>query len=83
MVAKTSPAMKILAFGKIADVLRQPALDFSGPKTVAELRERLETEYPDLKSLRYLIAVNKQIAEEQTTLAENAEVALLPPFSGG
>jgi molybdopterin synthase sulfur carrier subunit len=75
--------MKILAFGKIADILRRPEQDIQGPETVAELRIFLEQEYPELKTLRYVIAVDKQIADEQTSLPGNAEVALLPPFSGG
>lgn len=75
--------MKVLAFGKIADILRQTEQDIKGPETVAALRIFLEKEYPELKSLRYLIAVDRQTAEEHTPLSENAEVALLPPFSGG
>ncbi|MCC7465391.1 MAG: MoaD/ThiS family protein [Saprospiraceae bacterium] len=75
--------MKILAFGKIADILRRPEQDIQGPETVAELRIFLEQEYPELKTLRYVIAVDKQIADEEASLSENAEVALLPPFSGG
>lgn len=75
--------MKVLAFGKIADILHKPEQDIKGPETVAALRIFLEKEYPELKTLRYLIAVDKQIADENTLLTENAEVALLPPFSGG
>jgi molybdopterin synthase sulfur carrier subunit len=75
--------IKVLAFGKIADVLRRPEQDIQGPETVAQLRVFLEKEYPELKTFHYLVAVNRQAAEEDTPLSENAEVALLPPFSGG
>ncbi|HLP93161.1 MAG TPA: MoaD/ThiS family protein [Saprospiraceae bacterium] len=75
--------MKILAFGKLTDILRQPEQELSGPETVAELRARLESSYPELKNMRYLIAVDKKTANDQTTLTEHSEVALLPPFSGG
>jgi molybdopterin converting factor small subunit len=36
--------------------------------------------WPDAK---YVIAVDKKVANENTTLTENSIVALLPPFSGG
>jgi molybdopterin converting factor small subunit len=75
--------MKILAFGKITDILRCTEQELRGPETVAELRERLETDYPELKTIRYLIAVDKKTASDQTTLSEHSEAALLPPFSGG
>lgn len=75
--------MKILVFGKLTDVMRQSEYELSGSKTVAELRAALELSYPELKNMRYLIAVDKKTANDQTTLTEHSEVALLPPFSGG
>ncbi len=81
--ANINPTMKILAFGKITDILGGTEQDLSGPKTVAELRERLETDHPELKNIRYLMAVDKKTANDQTALSEHSEVALLPPFSGG
>ncbi|MBN8677615.1 MAG: MoaD/ThiS family protein [Chitinophagales bacterium] len=75
--------MKILVFGKLTDILRQSEQELHGPETVAELRAALESSYPELKNMRYLIAVDKKTANDQTTLTEQSEVALLPPFSGG
>lgn len=53
--------------------------------TVADLRERLALAYPALTSLvgRSALAVNDEFAEDATILPPHAELALLPPVSGG
>lgn len=51
---------------------------------VADLLERLKTQYPDLQKLRsLLIAVNSDYAEEDTLLNSQDEIAVIPPVSGG
>ena len=53
--------------------------------TVAELRRRLAAERPALAGLltRCAIAVNDEFADDALTLPHTAEVAVLPPVSGG
>ena len=53
--------------------------------TVGQLRRRLAEEQPALAALlqRSALAVNDEFAEDQTTLPPGADVALLPPVSGG
>jgi molybdopterin converting factor subunit 1 len=53
--------------------------------SVRELRERLAAAYPALKGLlgRSALAVNDEFAGDATILSANAELALLPPVSGG
>ncbi|MBL7796885.1 MAG: MoaD/ThiS family protein [Saprospiraceae bacterium] len=75
--------INILAFGKIAEILPQQEWELAGTETAGALRIRLETEYPALKNLRYRLAVDKQLASDDTRLHDNSVVALLPPFSGG
>ncbi|MBC7775456.1 MAG: MoaD/ThiS family protein [Phycisphaerae bacterium] len=75
--------IKVLAFGKIADILPQQEWEMDGVVTTGMLRGQLEAKYPDLKGLRYLIAVDKKIANDDSPLEDRSEVALLPPFSGG
>lgn len=75
--------IKLLAFGKLADLLPQQEWEMSGVATAGAVRLQLETEFPALKGMRYLIAVDKKIATDDSPLAENSVVALLPPFSGG
>jgi molybdopterin converting factor subunit 1 len=53
--------------------------------TVADLRRRLAAVYPALAGLmeRSAVAVESDFAEDSCVLTANAEVALLPPVSGG
>ena len=53
--------------------------------TVAELRRRLAAGWPALAGLlgRCAIAVNDEFAEDSLALPMSAEVAVLPPVSGG
>lgn len=60
-------------------------VSLSDQATVGDLRRRLATERPALAPLlqRCALAVNEEFAEDALTLPANAEVALLPPVSGG
>jgi molybdopterin converting factor subunit 1 len=53
--------------------------------TVAALRAQLAVEHPKLKGLmeRSAFAVNDEFADDATRLSGDAEIALLPPVSGG
>ena len=53
--------------------------------TVGDLRRQLALAYPALKTLleRSALAVHDEFAGDSTVLPANAEVALLPPVSGG
>lgn len=75
--------IKILAFGKIADVTGQKEMKWKGISTTTSLKEKLEQEFPDLQKMKYQLAVNKKLANGDTPLEDQAEVALLPPYSGG
>jgi molybdopterin converting factor subunit 1 len=53
--------------------------------TVAELRRRLAEDRPTLAGIlpRSAVAVNDDFAEDCLALPVGAEIALLPPVSGG
>jgi molybdopterin converting factor subunit 1 len=53
--------------------------------TIADLRQRLNADYPALKSLleKSALAVNDEFADDSLPLSSSSEVALLPPVSGG
>lgn len=61
------------------------SLEVPDRATVADLRQRLALVFPALKSLldRSALAVNNEFAGDSLILPDNAEVALLPPVSGG
>jgi molybdopterin synthase catalytic subunit/molybdopterin converting factor small subunit len=83
------PVMRIrlLAFASASDALGTGELDLDLPEAarVADLRAWLDARYPSLAPLwpRLAVAVDGAIAKPDHPLAEGAEVALLPPVSGG
>jgi molybdopterin converting factor subunit 1 len=60
-------------------------VDLPAGGTVADLRTRLGEAFPALRPLvpRSAVAVNEEFATEDMILSAAAEVALLPPVSGG
>jgi molybdopterin converting factor subunit 1 len=61
------------------------ALELPDSATVALLRARLAAAHPALAGLleRSALAVNNEFAGDDTMLPAGAEIALLPPVSGG
>lgn len=75
-------AVEIVAFGKISEITGV-SLRAEGPDTTEALQQWLHARYPALQQMRYCIAVNQQIVNSPVPLPVGAQVALLPPFSGG
>jgi molybdopterin synthase catalytic subunit len=77
----------LLAFASAADALGagETTVDVPDGLDVAGLRAELARRYPVLQPLwpRLAIGVDGVIADAATPLREGAEVALLPPVSGG
>jgi molybdopterin converting factor subunit 1 len=61
------------------------SLDLAPNAVVADLRRRLAQQIPSLAALlqRSALAVNDEFARDDLPLTSDAEVALLPPVSGG
>ena len=79
--------IRILAFATAADALgtSEAELEIVEGTRIADLRERLDQEHPALIPLwpRLAVAVDGRIVPADTLLEDGAEVALLPPVSGG
>jgi len=75
--------MNIKAFGQLTDIFKKETICIEGVKDLNELKEKLLKSFPALSQKTFVIAVNKQIIRNNVSLNEDAEVALLPPFSGG
>ena len=75
--------LNIKYFGLIAEVTgcSEENLEFSDA-TISELLETLNTKYPELKTKEFQVAQNHEIVSSDTVIS-GAEIALLPPFSGG
>ena len=60
-------------------------LDLPEPATIGELRHRLAEEVPQLADLirRAMFAVSAEYAADADEIAPGADVACIPPVSGG
>jgi molybdopterin converting factor subunit 1 len=79
--------MNVLLFARARDLIGADriAIDIPEPATVGALRRRLLARYPNLAGLieKSAFAVNDELAGDLAPIPANAEVALLPPVSGG
>lgn len=74
-------------FARARDIVGKDAIQVKlhSGATVRDLREQLEAEHPRLKPLleKSALAVNDEFADDSLPIPLNAEIALLPPVSGG
>ena len=76
-------------FARLKDLAKRETLTLSVNRPVPLKRfiEGLSPSLPEVVSLvkekRVLIAVNQEVATEETVIRDGDEIALMPPFSGG
>jgi molybdopterin synthase catalytic subunit len=79
--------IRLLAFASAGDALGASEVELEMPdgSRVADLRARLDREHPGIVPLwpRLAIAVDGRVVSIEEPLQDGAEVALLPPVSGG
>ncbi|WP_231460285.1 MULTISPECIES: MoaD/ThiS family protein [unclassified Pedobacter] len=75
--------INILSFGKIAEIMTITSLKTDEPMDTDGLKLQLEESYPALKTIKYKLALNKQIVQQNRKLLSGDVVAIMPPFSGG
>ena len=79
--------LTVKCFAVVADVVggAEAELELDHCGTVADLRQALVSQFPDLKRLSsaLLFAVNGEYAVDACVLNETDEVACIPPVSGG
>jgi molybdopterin synthase catalytic subunit len=79
--------IRLLAFATAADALGRDETEIELPEgsRVSDLRARLDREHPALSPLwpRLAVAVDGRVVTPDEPIPDGAEVALLPPVSGG
>jgi len=79
--------VKVVMFAVARDMIGENSveLELSDPATVGALKKELVVQYPSLKEIvqRSAFSVNHEYAIDNCELTESAEVALIPPVSGG
>jgi len=78
-----SSSINIIAFGRIAEIIGTSSRSFPYVATINELKEFLNVKFPELKKVKYAVALNKKLITTDATIEASANIALLPPFSGG
>lgn len=79
--------VRVHLFARARDLAGTDALsvEVTPGAVVGELRRQLAEQQPALAALleRSALAVNQEFARDDQTLTADAEIALLPPVSGG
>lgn len=79
--------IKVLFFATLRDKAgtRSAELDLQAGATIADLKMRLVTEYPNLNGLmeHCLASINHEYRFDESEIQSDAEVAFFPPVSGG
>lgn len=72
-------------FGQIAEAIKKDKESFEVDNTMTceSFVEFISAIYPQLQGYVYNVAVNQELKNKNASLAENDELALLPPFAGG
>jgi MoaE-MoaD fusion protein len=79
-------AVRVLYFAAAREAAGTPREELDpAPPTVAELRRALEARHPGLARVlaRSRIAVDQEFADDAAAVRDGAEVAVVPPVSGG
>jgi len=60
-------------------------VDLPRGATVSDLRDAIQSQFPDLAHLmrHTAFAVNTDYAQDETEIPDDAEIACIPPVSGG
>ncbi|TDQ11046.1 MoaD/ThiS family protein [Pedobacter metabolipauper] len=75
--------IEIISFGKISEFIKPQKLEISGITHTDDLKVYLESSFPKLSGMKYKLALNKQIVQQNCEIANHDTVAIMPPFSGG
>ena len=79
--------IKLLFFATIRDRAGVKTLELDIPVdlTVQGLKDKLSTEYPNLKESMssVLMTINREYAFDEAIVPPNAEIGMFPPVSGG
>lgn len=77
--------VKLFALAREAAGSNAITVELPAGATVGDLRRQLASQYPSLAPLvgQMLVAVDAEYAEDEQRLDDGAEIACIPPVSGG
>jgi molybdopterin converting factor subunit 1 len=83
---RTYPTITVKLFASSREIIGKDkiTLKLSEKMTALDLRRMILEQYPQVVSkIQFVIAINRKIADDATTVDQMDEVAILPPVSGG
>ena len=83
---QTYPTITVKLFASSREIIGKDkiTLKLSEKMTALDLRRMILEQYPQVaKKIQFVIAINRRIAYDATTVDQMDEVAILPPVSGG
>ena len=75
--------VKVMIFGVLSDVIGTNMLAIQDIENVSDMKNKLVSNYPNLKDYTYRMAVNQKMVNDNHRLLDNDTVAVMPPFAGG
>lgn len=79
--------MKVLFFARARDLagVAEADIELARPAKLAEVRTLLAERYPAIADFlpRCVFAINNEYADNEATVANTDQIAVLPPVSGG
>jgi molybdopterin converting factor small subunit len=75
--------MKITLFGQLTDITGSSSIAVESVQDTDALVQAVNTLYPAMAGVKYIVAVNKKAVNSNTIINETSDLAFLPPFSGG
>jgi molybdopterin converting factor subunit 1 len=82
---QTYPTITVKLFASSREIIGKDkiTLKLSEKMTALDLRRMILEQYPQIARIQFVIAINRKIADDATTVEQMDEVAILPPVSGG
>lgn len=76
--------MKLLLFGITREIVGASQLESPEFENVGSLKSWLRETYPQMAGLHSIaVAINKEYADDDASIPSTAEIAIIPPVSGG
>lgn len=76
--------INILLFAHLQEAIGESKLSVElSNHTVKQIKEWMETQYPQVSLHHVMTAVNEEFATETTIVKEGDTIAFIPPISGG
>jgi sulfur-carrier protein len=75
--------IQVMVFGQLTEITESGMVWLTGITDTKGLENLLKEKFPKLAEMKFVIAVNKKIALENTPVSSDSVIVLMPPFSGG